>query len=129
MASSLWPERESRRIAARTVRRFSSVLDLRIDSSLRSSSSVNCSGGRCLGKGMSPLKHFPFKMYSYLENVDLGGELNISRASAILQASGGNGSVTVNSRDPFLQWTATSNQSWLLVTGGASGVGSGPVQW
>src|SRR5260370_3444298 len=37
MVSSLRPDRESNRIAARRARRFSSVRDLRMDSNLRSS--------------------------------------------------------------------------------------------
>ena len=37
MASSVWPDRESKRNATRTVRRFSSVRDLRMDSSLSKS--------------------------------------------------------------------------------------------
>ena len=53
MASSLCPASESKRNAARRVRRFSSVRDLRIDSSLRTSCSLNWSALRFLGKGMA----------------------------------------------------------------------------
>src|SRR6266568_914277 len=72
MASSLWPDSESKRNAARRVRRFSSVRDLRMDSSLSISCSLNWTGLRFLGKGMTPLKHKLDQMYRYLENDDLG---------------------------------------------------------
>src|SRR5260370_42694866 len=71
MASSLWPDSESKRNAARRVRRFSSVRDLRMDSRLSISCSLNWTGLRFLGKGMTPLKHKLDQMYRYLENDDL----------------------------------------------------------
>ena len=52
MASSLWPDSESKRKAARRARRFSSVRDLRMDSSLSTSCSLNWTRLRFLGKGM-----------------------------------------------------------------------------
>src|SRR5260370_36140935 len=74
MASSLWPDSESKRNAARRVRRFSSVRDLRMDCSLSISCSLNWTGLRFLGKGMTPLKHKLDQMYRYLENDDLVAE-------------------------------------------------------
>ncbi len=56
MLSSLWPDIESNRNAARRVRRFSSVRDLRMDSSLPISCAVNCKALRFLGKGVG-LRH------------------------------------------------------------------------
>src|ERR1039457_6922921 len=71
MAWSPCPAKESNRNAARWLRRFSSDRDLRMDSSVRSSSSVNCKGLRFFGKGMTHLKHIWRLMYRYLENDDL----------------------------------------------------------
>ena len=47
------PDSESKRNAARRVRRFSSVRDLRMDSSLSKSCSLNRRGLRFFGKGMT----------------------------------------------------------------------------
>ena len=55
------PDRESKRNAARWARLFSSVHDLRMDSNLRSSSSVNCKVLRFFWKGM-PIKTYPTEM-------------------------------------------------------------------
>ncbi len=59
----------------------------------------------------------------------LGGQLNISPASANAQPTGDSGVVTVNSTDPSLQWVAVSSDAWLAVTTGGTGIGPGSVQW
>ena len=53
MASSLKPDSESKRKAARRVRLFSSVRDLRMESNLSISCSLNRTRLRFLGKGMT----------------------------------------------------------------------------
>lgn len=57
------------------------------------------------------------------------GELNISPSSANVQGTGGGDTLTVNTNDPSLQWTASSAQSWLKVVSGATGTGPGSVVW
>uniref|UniRef100_Q01S71 BACON domain-containing protein n=1 Tax=Solibacter usitatus (strain Ellin6076) TaxID=234267 RepID=Q01S71_SOLUE len=57
------------------------------------------------------------------------GALSISPSSANIVADGGTGTITVSTEDSSLQWTAVSNQPWLTITSGASGVGPGPIQW
>jgi hypothetical protein len=42
--------------------------------------------------------------------------------------AGGTGSVSVTT-DPNCSWTATSNASWVTITGGASGTGNGTVSY
>ena len=60
----------------------------------------------------------------------LGGQLNITPASANAQPAGDSGVVTVNSTDPSLQWVAaSSDNTWLKVTAGGTGIGPGSVQW
>lgn len=60
----------------------------------------------------------------------LKGQLNISPSSANVDATGGSGRIDVNmQQSPGLQWTAASNSSWLSITSGSSGVGTGAVQW
>jgi uncharacterized protein (TIGR03437 family) len=59
----------------------------------------------------------------------LGGILSISPSSANLDASGRTGSITIFTEDPSLQWVAVSNQDWLTIASGATGIGSGTVQW
>jgi hypothetical protein len=58
-----------------------------------------------------------------------GGVLTISPTSASVPAAGGTGSVTLTTTDSALQWTVTSNQSWLSITSATSGHGSATVQW
>ncbi len=57
------------------------------------------------------------------------GELNISPSSQNVEGSGASGTLTVNSNDPVLQWTATSNQPWLTIMSGSTGTGPGPIRW
>ena len=57
------------------------------------------------------------------------GELNISPSSQNVDGSGGSGTTTINSSDPLLQWTATSNQAWLTINSGSTGTGPGTVSW
>src|SRR5215831_15597127 len=59
----------------------------------------------------------------------LGGQLSFSPSSANVQGTGGSGTITISSSDPSLQWTATSNQTWLTITSGATGTGPGSIQW
>ena len=59
----------------------------------------------------------------------LGGILSISPSSANVEATGRSGTVTVNTDDPSLEWTASSNEAWVTITSGSSGIGPGSVQW
>ena len=60
----------------------------------------------------------------------LGGQLNISPSSANAQPTGDSGAITVNSTDPSLQWVAaSSDNTWLTVTAGGTGIGPASVQW
>jgi hypothetical protein len=58
-----------------------------------------------------------------------GAVLTINPTSADVPASGGTGSVSLTTTATALQWTVTSNQTWLTITSGASGHGPGTVQW
>jgi hypothetical protein len=59
----------------------------------------------------------------------LGGVLSTSPSSANVQGPGGSGTITVSTEDQALQWTASSNMSWLTVTSGSTGIGPASVQW
>jgi glucose/arabinose dehydrogenase len=52
----------------------------------------------------------------------------ISPAKATFPAAGGTGTVTVTA-GAGCNWTAVSNASWIIVTGGASGSGNGAVSY
>ena len=52
----------------------------------------------------------------------------ISPSEATYARTGGTGIVTVTA-DPGCDWTAVSNSSWISITGGASGSGSGAVTY
>ena len=58
-----------------------------------------------------------------------GGTLSISPSSANANPAGDRGTITVSTDDSLLQWTATSNSAWVTISAGASGIGSGSVQW
>ena len=49
--------------------------------------------------------------------------------TANFQAGGGGGSVAVTASLPSCNWTAVSNASWLSITAGATGTGSGLVSF
>lgn len=51
----------------------------------------------------------------------------LNPASASYGASGGTGQFTITASGGSCAWTATSNASWLTITSGASGTGSGTV--
>jgi len=53
---------------------------------------------------------------------------SIAPTSATMAAAGGSGSVSVTTQ-AGCPWTATSNASWITITGGASGTGSGTVSY
>ncbi len=62
--------------------------------------------------------------------VQAGGTLTISPPNATANPAGDTGSVSVSTnQDSLLQWTAATAQSWITITSGASGTGSGAVQW
>jgi uncharacterized protein (TIGR03437 family) len=58
-----------------------------------------------------------------------GGVLVVSPSSANVPGSGGTGSINLSTDNPALLWNATSDQTWLTITAGSSGAGSGTVQW
>src|SRR5437588_3142290 len=71
IAPSLLPAAASKRIAARTVRRFSSVRERRITSSCWRSAALSITALRFLRNGISSWKHtFPL-LHSYLSNAHL----------------------------------------------------------
>ncbi len=53
---------------------------------------------------------------------------SLSRTSAVFPASGGSGLVGVTA-DAGCGWTAVSNESWIHVTGGSPGSGSGTLSY
>jgi glucose/arabinose dehydrogenase len=71
----------------------------------------------------------------YVVSISLGRILRISSAcrfsldpgSAAFPPSGGNATVAVSVDPPGCSWTATSNASFVAVTGGAPGTGNGQV--
>jgi uncharacterized repeat protein (TIGR02543 family) len=58
-----------------------------------------------------------------------GCSFTISPQSASHPASGGTGSVNVTASDSACSWTATNNASWITITSGSSGTGSGTVEY
>ncbi len=63
----------------------------------------------------------------YIFGLTAGCSYSVSGSTSI-GFSGGSGSVTVTT-SPGCAWTAVSNSAWLTVTGGASGSGSGLVNY
>ena len=61
-------------------------------------------------------------------NQSSGCTFSISPTSQNIPAQGGNGAVTVTAGDGCA-WNSVSNVNWITVTGGASGGGSGTVQF
>ena len=57
-----------------------------------------------------------------------GCSISIAPTAANVPSAGGSGSVAVTAGDGC-PWTASSNASWLTVTAGANGSGSGTVQY
>ena len=57
-----------------------------------------------------------------------GCSISIAPTAANVPSAGGSGSVAVTTADGC-PWTASSNASWLTVTSGANGSGSGTVQY
>jgi hypothetical protein len=58
---------------------------------------------------------------------DTGCTYSISPASQSFPSTGGSGSVAVTPNNGFCSWTATTTDSWISITSGASGVGNGNV--
>ncbi|MBI4914924.1 MAG: PKD domain-containing protein [Acidobacteria bacterium] len=54
---------------------------------------------------------------------------SISPTSASFEASGGSGNVQVTTSGTSCAWNASSNASWITLTGGTSGTGSGTVTY
>jgi serine protease len=67
-------------------------------------------------------------LYSLLSGGGGGCTFSISPTSANYSSSGGSGSVSVSTQ-AGCAWTASSNASWLTITAGASGNGSGTVNY
>jgi hypothetical protein len=58
------------------------------------------------------------------------GSLSLFPSSANIGQGGASATVTVTTDSPLLQWTAVSSDtSWLTVTSGSTGIGSGSLQW
>jgi hypothetical protein len=110
--------------------------------------SANLTGGINVGNvtsyamtGLSPGTTYYFAATAYDASGDQSGDSNqvsytvpsactysISPASASFTASGGTGSVTVTTQSGC-SWTASSAASWMSITSGASGTGSGTVNY
>ena len=58
-----------------------------------------------------------------------GGTLTISPTTATANPAGDTGAISVTTQDASLQWTATKTEAWITITAGASGTGTGSVQW
>jgi hypothetical protein len=54
---------------------------------------------------------------------------SINPTSRSIGSGGGTGSVTVTASNGSCGWTASSNNSWITVTGGSSGTGNGTVSY
>src|SRR5947209_2187503 len=80
IAPSLLPAAASKRIAARTVRRFSSVRERRITSSCWRSAALSITALRFLRNGISSRKHALALLHSYLSNAHLASEDSIRSA-------------------------------------------------
>src|SRR5687768_2020663 len=55
-------------------------------------------------------------------------EITLGTRASTLPASGGTGSVTVQT-ERECQWTATSQAAWLTLSGGTTGQGDGTIQY
>jgi hypothetical protein len=53
----------------------------------------------------------------------------VSPTSQSIGAAGGTGTASVTANANTCQWTATSGASWITITGGSSGTGSGTVAY
>ncbi len=63
-----------------------------------------------------------------IESLDPGCSYSISPSSASYAATGGAGTVTVNTA-AGCAWTATTNSTWMTITSGSSGSGAGSVSY
>lgn len=59
----------------------------------------------------------------------IGCTFTLDPTSQSLPSSGGTGSFTVNASNPACSWTASTPDSWITITGGASGTGTGTVSY
>ena len=63
-----------------------------------------------------------------LESLEPGCSYSISPSSASFAATGGDGTVTVDTA-AGCAWTATTNSTWMTITSGSSGSGAGSVAY
>ena len=68
------------------------------------------------------------RTFTVAQNGTAACAVAISPSQATYTRTGGTGIVTVTA-DPGCDWTAVSNSSWISITGGASGSGSGAVTY
>ncbi len=84
-------------------------------------SAVHISSTSCSSSGV------PNNVYGYGRlNAEVAALTGFSPRSAAFGASGGDGLVNV-SAPPTSAWTAVSNDSWIVISQGASGIGNGEV--
>ena len=57
------------------------------------------------------------------------GSLTLSPSTANIPAAGGSGSLSVTASNSGFAWSASSNVSWLTITSGTSGTGSGTITY
>jgi uncharacterized protein (TIGR03437 family) len=87
-------------------------------------------GSRVANLVVSPTNNNGIGTPGTLVITQLGGTLNISPSSANAQPAGDSGTVIVSTtNNALLQWSASSSDSWLKITSGATGTGPGSVQW
>ena len=68
------------------------------------------------------------RTFTVAQNGTAACAVAISPSQATYSRTGGTGIVTVTA-DPGCDWTAVSNSSWISITGGVSGSGSGAVTY
>ncbi|HWN98748.1 MAG TPA: S8 family serine peptidase [Blastocatellia bacterium] len=76
---------------------------------------------------------FPNNVFGY-GRLDVKGAVDlalttIAPTSAVAERRGGQGFVTINAPTITTQWTATSNDSWIIITSQSSGTGSGVINY
>ena len=69
------------------------------------------------------------KTYTVTQAGAVACTFTISPTSASYTSSGGSGSFNVTASDASCAWTAKSNVAWIHITAGASGTGSGSVDY
>lgn len=78
----------------------------------------------CLSTTAMPASHAAF-----VEGGSAACQLTITPINQSFPATGGSGSVAINSSEPQCAWTARSNAPWITITSASSGTGNGSVNF